>query len=178
MIATLPDNPEQDGRSKIRSTWLETVFRMEEETWQRHANPWSVYTRYASFPLLALSIWSRAWIGLWSLVPVTAVVIWVWINPRVFPKPASTDTWASKAVLGERVWLKRHAVPIPSGHARAAVLLSCISSIGTIVLAYGLWVLDPLLTIFSLVIVIIAKTWFLDRMVWLYQDMSGEKSTD
>jgi hypothetical protein len=169
-----PNDPESRGSSRAKPTWLEAAFRMTEETWERHANPWSVYTRYVSFPLLALSIWSREWIDLWSFVPVTTVLIWVWSNPRVFPKPASTDNWASKAVLGERVWLNRQAVPIPSGHARAAVLLSGISGIATIILAYGLWVLDPTVTILSLVLVIMAKTWFLDRMVWLYQDMNAK----
>jgi len=49
---------------------------MTEEAWRRHANPWSVYTRFAAIPAMILAIWSRIWIGWWALVPVFAVMIW------------------------------------------------------------------------------------------------------
>ena len=32
---------------------------MTNEAWQRHANPWSVYTRFAAIPAGLLAIWSR-----------------------------------------------------------------------------------------------------------------------
>lgn len=67
--------------------------------WRRHANPWSVYTRIPVPLLLTAAIWSRAWIGWWSLLPVAAVVVWTMVNPRVFPPPQSIDTWASRGVL-------------------------------------------------------------------------------
>lgn len=38
-------------------------FAMNEEAWGRHANPWSVWTRFLALPLLVLAIWSRARIG-------------------------------------------------------------------------------------------------------------------
>jgi hypothetical protein len=39
--------------------------------------------------------------------------------------------------------------------------------------AYGVWVFDLTVTISGLTGTIIAKSWFLDRMVWLYRDVSG-----
>lgn len=36
---------------------------------------------------------------------------------------------------------------------------------------YGLFVYDALATILGLVLIVLGKLWFLDRMVWLYQDM-------
>ena len=42
---------------------LERSMRMDEGTWARHSNPWSVWTRVPILPLLALSIFARAWIG-------------------------------------------------------------------------------------------------------------------
>ena len=35
-------------------------FSMSEETWQRHANPWSVWTRFTALPLIILAAWSRS----------------------------------------------------------------------------------------------------------------------
>jgi hypothetical protein len=46
------------------------AFRMTDDVWRRHANPWSVYTRFAAIPPLIMAIWSRTWIGLWCLLPI------------------------------------------------------------------------------------------------------------
>lgn len=54
----------------------ERLMGMTDETWARHANPWSVYTRFSILPLFALAVWSRAWIGWGALIAVTAVVFW------------------------------------------------------------------------------------------------------
>ena len=39
------------------------VFGLSGQSWMRHANPASVWTRFAVLPLLMLSVWSRDWIG-------------------------------------------------------------------------------------------------------------------
>ncbi|SDX19442.1 hypothetical protein SAMN05444358_103322 [Ruegeria halocynthiae] len=63
----------------------ERLMGMKDEVWLRHTNPWSVWTRVLTLlPLLALAIWSRAWIGGWAWVAVGAVLVWVWDNPRAF----------------------------------------------------------------------------------------------
>lgn len=46
---------------------IATAFRMTDESWRRHANPWSVWTRFAAIPAVVLAIWSRTWIGWWCL---------------------------------------------------------------------------------------------------------------
>ncbi len=63
------------------------VFAMNDEVWARHANPWSVWTRFTILPLLVAAIWSRQWIGWWAALPSVALVIWTWLNPRLFPSP-------------------------------------------------------------------------------------------
>lgn len=147
------------------------AFRMSDKIWARHANPWSVWTRFTALPLLVAAVWSRAWIGWWSLVPVVASVVWIWLNPHVFPRPPSTDNWASRAVLGERVWLNRKAVPVPARHRLMPNILSLVSGLGLPFLIYGLIRLDPWPTLLGVVLVYAGKLWFLDRMVWLYEDM-------
>ncbi|MDP3563176.1 MAG: hypothetical protein Q8R70_01660, partial [Methanoregula sp.] len=83
------------------------AFALDDESWLRHANPWSVALRNTVLPLLIITFWSRLWLGWWALVPVALALFWMWLNPRTFPAPQSLSHWASKAVLGERVWLNR-----------------------------------------------------------------------
>ena len=73
----------------------------------RHANPCSVITRFAVLPMLALSVWSRDWIGWWCLVPVALSLVFLMVNPLLFAPPRSTRNWASKGVFGERVYADR-----------------------------------------------------------------------
>jgi uncharacterized protein DUF6653 len=72
------------------------LFGLEGERWMRHANPVSVWTRFAVLPLLALAVWSREWIGWWSLAAVALVLVFMMVNPLLFPPPRSTRHWASK----------------------------------------------------------------------------------
>ena len=147
------------------------LFRMTDEVWARHANPWSVWTRYLALPVLILSIWSRTWISWWSLILIFSSVVWIWINPRVFNKPHSTNNWASKAVLGERVWLNRKKTPIPEHFQPIIKTLNIISGIGTLICIWGIVKLSAWITVFGCSIVVLGKSWFLDRMVWLYEEM-------
>lgn len=150
-------------------------FRMSEETWKRHANPWSVWTRNTVLPLLVLAVWSRVWVGRWAIALTALAVLWAWLNPRVFPAPASTDNWASKAVLGERVWLQRAEVPLPPHHRVMPTLLGAIAAIGVVPLVIGVVRLDVWPTLFGAALIYCGKLWFLDRMVWLYEDMKDAR---
>ncbi len=151
--------------------FIAKVFSMSDAVWERHANPLSVWTRYSVLPVLVLAFWSRVWLGWWSIVCVAAALGWVWINPRLFSKPKSTNNWASKAVLGERVWLNRKRVPVPRHHRILPNILSIVASIGMVLCIYGVARLHIWPTIFGIALTYMAKSWFLDRMVWLYEDM-------
>lgn len=149
-------------------------FAMSDEVWLRHANPWSVWTRVTALPLLILAIWSRTWVGGWFLVLIAAAMAWLWFNPRIFPKPRSTDNWASKAVLGERVWLNRRNIPIPKHHRLMPNLLKGVSLMGLPFLVWGLWQMQIWSTLMGVILMLGGKLWFVDRMVWLYEDMKDE----
>lgn len=152
--------------------WLARLHAMSDATWERHASPWSVWSRFATLGLVLLALWSHAWIG-WTGASALLLVlaVWTWLNPRLFAPPRRTDRWASRAVFGERVWLARSALPIPPHHQRAAAILSAVTGVGTLVAVVGA-VLDNLAaTLGGGTAAYMGKLWFLDRMVWLYQDM-------
>jgi len=150
---------------------LERLMSMDDTTWLRHANPISGWSRVTSLPLLAFAIWSRIWFGWWALGLLIIVIIWIWLNPRLFPKPKSTNNWMSKGVLGERVWLRKKQTPIPEHHIKIAACLNILSGFGAIPFAYGLIQLNIWAVILGGTIMMLAKLWFLDRMVWLFHDM-------
>lgn len=147
------------------------AFKMDEETWARHANPWSVWTRFTAWPVLALAAWSRAWLGRWAAVPLVGALLWTWYNPRIFGKPASTDNWASKAVLGERVWANRKEVPVPERHRLLPSILNGVAGLGGLLAIWGVLRLKVWPTLLGSALIYAGKVWYLDRMVWLYEDM-------
>ena len=151
----------------------ERGMAMDENTWARHSNPWSVWTRFSCLPLIILAIWSRVWLGWWALIAIGLALFWTWVNPRAFPPPNSTDNWASKGTFGERVFLNRKTIPIPTHHEHWAFVLGALSAVGLPALVWGLWQLDLVWTLLGLVLVVLPKVWFVDRMVWLYADMKG-----
>lgn len=150
------------------------LMAMDERSWRRHANPWSVWTRIPLLLMFVAVIFWRDALGWWTLVLLACAAAWAFANPRAFPEPSSTNNWASKGVMGERVWLNRRVIEIPASHARWATGLSVASAVGLLPLAWGLATEDFWLSAFGTLWVMGAKLWFVDRMVWLYEDMSRQ----
>lgn len=157
----------------------ERLMGMDEATWSRHANPWSGWTRMSILPLFSFAVWSRVWLGWDALWLILALMIWTWLNPRLFPAPKNDSAWMTKAVLGERIWLSQTIPDIHAHHLAISRYLNLTGGMGVIVLAYGLWRLDLGWTCTGLVTILVTKLWFLDRMVWLRQDTSdGPDATE
>jgi hypothetical protein len=154
------------------------LFNLTDENWMKHANPWSVWTRYSVLPLIVLAFWSRIWIGWWCLIPGLLSVLWMFFNPVFFKKPGSTKNWASKSVLGERVYLNRDKIAIPENHRLPLLkILNLVSSIGMVmsiwaIVNYSVWGAFT-----GVALAYLGKSWYLDRMVWLYEDMKDKHDT-
>ncbi|WP_331236445.1 DUF6653 family protein [Natronorarus salvus] len=69
--------------------------------WSRHANPWSVWTLVPAYPVLVLTIYRR------SRPLLAGTLLFVALNPLPVSPPEIDETWATRAVLGERVWIER-----------------------------------------------------------------------
>jgi len=150
---------------------IAALFRLTDDNWMKHANPWSVRTRYSVLPLLVLAFWSRVWIGWWFVVPAILSLAWMIINPVFFKKPATTNTWESKSVLGERVWANRDRIPVPHHHQTLPRILNGISSVGMLLSVWGIITLSVWPAVTGVALAYVGKSWYLDRMVWLYEDM-------
>ena len=79
-MATRADAPNKTNR-------VARLFGLSGESWMRHANPASVWTRFSVLPLLMLAVWSRDWIGLWFLIPLALSLVWLFVNPLFFSPP-------------------------------------------------------------------------------------------
>jgi hypothetical protein len=147
------------------------LFGLKGESWMRHANAVSVWSRFSCLSLIALSIWSRDWIGWWSLVPVALSIAWLMLNPLAFGKPASTRNWASKGVFGERIWTERADERPEQFRSRIPMVANVFQAAGLALMIYGLVRLDVLATVAGIVMAHLAKLWYIDRMVLLFEDM-------
>jgi hypothetical protein len=143
-------------------------FGMDGEAWRRHANPWSVYTRFAAIPAAALAVWSRTWIGWWCLVPLALVVVWLFLNVRVF-SPVGPTSWTAKGIYGERLWLLDRQ-QMPSGHRAVVGRLILLGLCGFALMAWGLYRLEVWPTLFGMVLVVVAQLWRIDRFSLLYEE--------
>jgi hypothetical protein len=151
---------------------IANLFNLTDENWMKHSNPISVYTRYSVLPIIVIAFWSRIWIGWWCLIPGVLSILWMFFNPVLFAKPKSTKNWASKSVFGERVYLNRDKVDIPEIHKTPIItILNTISSVGMglaiwATIYYSVWG-----AILGVSLAYLGKSWYLDRMVWLYETM-------
>lgn len=147
----------------------ERVMAMDDAAWRRHANPLSVWTRFTTLPALCLAFWSRDALGWAALGPIAAALGWVWLNPRLFSEPQRFDHWTSKGVLGERVFLE-HRQEVPPHHLRAAQILAWASLPGLLIMGTGLIFLWAEGVVFGCLLAMLPKVWFVDRMVWIFDD--------
>ena len=148
------------------------AFRLDDEGWARHANPWSGWTRFITcLPLLVLAIWSRAWLGPWSLGPIVAALLWIWLNPRAFPPARDDSAWITRGVFGERFWSERGRLPVPERHRTVPHVLNFAALAGLPFAVWGVVALDVWPAVFGMALIIGAKLWYIDRMALLYDDI-------
>jgi hypothetical protein len=60
---------------------------------------------------------------------------------------------------------------VPQHHQHVPIILNLVSVVGAIFLIGGLIDLHFWATLLGAIVVYLGKLWFIDRMVWLYQDM-------
>ena len=75
------------------------MARLRHAMFARHSNPWSAWTRWASTPLVLVPVWTR------RRRDAALVAGWLAVNPVLFPKPTNDEGWATRAMLGEELWI-------------------------------------------------------------------------
>src|SRR3712207_3163901 len=75
------------------------IKRLLRAIFRHHSNSWSAWTCLFSAPLVFVPIWNRSW--------RQGAILGVWLiaNPVVFPEPKDDKAWATRAMLGEEMWI-------------------------------------------------------------------------
>ena len=55
---------------------------LKKSTWERHVNPWSVWTRVPLLPLFALVVLLRGPLGGWTWLLLAVLVGWTLVNQK------------------------------------------------------------------------------------------------
>ncbi len=66
---------------------------------------------------------------------------------------------------------KGYCIEIPRHHVKAAFALTILSMMGTVILLYGLITLESLSTIAGCITTYLGKLWFVNKMMWLFEDL-------
>lgn len=155
--------------------FYERALNLDETGWRRFANPWAVWTRVTTFLLLVAAIYARHQLGFWWVILSVLIMVYLWYSPRAYPPPPRLDTWTTKAVFGARLFFAdEQPASVSSSHHAMGLHLLALSIVGLLPAVYGLIELNPWATVLGVVLVIMPKLWFMDRMVWMYEDMDRE----
>jgi hypothetical protein len=74
---------------------------LRDRLWERHANPYSGWSRVAILPLLMYGVYARR-------PRVVALALGFAVaNPVLFGPPEDADAWMTRVVLGERMYYRR-----------------------------------------------------------------------
>ena len=106
-------------------SWLPT--RASTLVFQRHAHPFSAWSRLLSTPLLLVPLWTRRW---WLYVPIGA---WFAVNPVMTPPADDMSSFATQAMLGEESWSRD---PTSEPAVLALTGFAGASLVGAMVAAY------------------------------------------
>ena len=104
---------------------MEDWRKVKRVVFARHSNPWSMWTRWASTPLMLVPVWRR------SRRDAALVGLWMAVNPVVFSKPAHDRAWATRAALGEEQWIAKRPMDTAMAvnvAATAALLVAMVAA--------------------------------------------------
>ncbi|MFC5368069.1 DUF6653 family protein [Salinirubrum litoreum] len=126
--------------------------------WEPHASPRSVWPLIAAYPILLLAIYRR------SPTLLGGTVLGVVTNLLLVSPPETDEAWATRVVLGERVWLNRGLRSEPGTLGLLAV--GGVLHLGTMRAALRQ---DRLRTLVGGAVSMVLMLVFFDRMVRLYE---------
>jgi hypothetical protein len=102
------------------------IARIRRAMFARHANPWSAWSRWASTPLVLLPVWTR------RRSHALLIAIWFALNPVMFPHVRDERSWATRAMLGEELWISHR----PRDGAVALSLTTSLVAVGALIAAH------------------------------------------
>ena len=155
----MPDEPPDRGDDADGSL-------VEEFFWKPHASPWSVRAFVAAYPVLVLALYRRD-----RQLFAGTLLAGVASLPVVSP-PETDEAWATRVVLGERVWLERGL-----GSSPRDLGLMAIGAVAHLYTVRAALERHPVRTAVGTVASMALMALFFDRMVRLYEEHADTGAT-
>lgn len=148
---------------------LARAFGLDDAGWDRHANPWSGWSRLVTgWPVIIAVGWSRLWIGWWAVALGAVAALWLWRNPLSFPPARGDRSWMSRAVWGERLWIRRQGLAEAGLAPWKFHAWSVLAGLGALVGIYGIAMFDVVASFSGALASVFAKIGFVARCERLY----------
>ncbi|MEM8732115.1 MAG: DUF6653 family protein [Pseudomonadota bacterium] len=148
---------------------------MDDKTRAHHGVPVRVRSRFSAQPLPTLAIWSLAglgWGALGSVALVPALACWT----RRFRTAGRYHKLVGTRHAGRTPVSGSPAPDDTSPSCDPGQTLTGLPAVGLLPRIPWLWVFDPGICVARLIIVIEAKTSFVDGMVWPHRDLRAMTS--
>ncbi|WP_208321895.1 DUF6653 family protein [Paramicrobacterium chengjingii] len=138
------------------------VSQVRRAVFARHSHPLSAWSRLATMPLVLVPFWTRTWSH------AVFIAVWFLVNPVMFGRPRSTRSFASRAMLGEEIWMTEK-------RRDAALAIDALASGLTVGAAVAAWKRRPVVAAvsISLSMAVILEYW--RRVADIYDDSRTEK---
>jgi hypothetical protein len=135
----------------------------DADFWERHANPASGWSRVPTGPLLVYAVYAR------NRKLLAATVLFVAVNPVLFraPGPEADESWMTRGVRGERLWLE-------GADAGRANLLNVVNVPVFLLALYAAVRRRPAATAALTALSMALKLAFVGRMAALYEREGGD----
>jgi hypothetical protein len=128
-VAILAGHMDNDNAKPHRSKEIQMsspLKRLTGKVFEHHSNPWSAWTRLLSVPLVFVPFWTRSWRH------AALVGAWLLLNPVVFSEPEDDSAWATRAMLGEEMWIAER----PLDKAMAVNVAASVFGIGGVLASF------------------------------------------
>jgi len=132
--------------------------------WSGHSNPASVWAAITAYPLLILGLYRR------DRRLLAGVVGTVALSSLFAPEPDDDSAWATRVVLGERVWLDRGLLSAPGD-----LLFVCLGVPVHLFTFRAAVRRQPVRTAVGTLLSLVCMFVFFARMVRLYEDHTIEQ---
>ena len=138
---------------------------LSKRIWRKHANPWSGWTRVLGLYFIPIALWYHNWYLLGGLI------LFFVVNPMLFPESKSKNSWMSKSILGEEMWLKKGIF-----QKDFSTVLNIFNGSFFFIMIYSAYTNLLEITISSTILSSVFKLWYLDRMAFYYQKQKIENN--
>jgi len=139
------------------------------------ASPLTVLAKTAAPALLTAILWLQGWIGTTASITVAILALAALIAlPRLQAASSGQENWAAKICFGERIFLNRLLIPIPSTLGARITTLYLVFWAGLIIALMGGVSASVLLSVTGLVVAYSAQLVYFQKLIELFRQMNDK----